>query len=136
MSKSFKFGMSIATEPLPLSAPVVYRDEFHTVIHKAKALGYDAVELQLRDADKVDIHAYQQVCEAEEMKICAIATGLEYSLNGLSMIDDDIKKRTEMRHRLFYDVELAKAFHCPVIIGCVRGNIPTGGDWTVYVDLL
>lgn len=134
MNKNFKFGLSIATEPLSLSAPVVYRDEIHNVIRKAKMLGYDGIELQLRDAHKVDVCAYQRACEAEGMEICAIATGLEYSLNGLSMIDDDEEKRAEMRRRLFYDVELAEAFDCPVIIGCVRGNIPDGGDRAVYMD--
>ena len=41
------------------------------------------------------------------MGISAIATGLEYTLNGLSMIDDD-DRRVMMRQKLFEHVELAE----------------------------
>ena len=129
----FKYGISIATEPLPPSAPVVYRDDIHTILHKTKEIGYDAIELQLRDPDKVNAADIQRGCRDTGMEICAIATGLEYSLNGLSMIDDDEAKRAEMRRRLFRDIELAEAFGCPVIIGCVRGNVPAGADKAVYM---
>lgn len=128
MKNGFQFGMSIATEPLSPSAPVIYRDDIHTVIRRARELGYDGIELQLRNPEKVDAGEIQAACQKEGIRICAIATGLEYSLNGLSMIDGDLARREEMRRRLFRDVELAEVFGCPVIVGCVRGNIPPDGD--------
>lgn len=136
MKNGFRFGLSIATEPLAPSAPVVYRGDIEEIFRTCKKIGYDGIELQLRNPEKIDPDQIVRLCKEHNMDITGIATGLEYSLNGLSMIDDDIAKRAEMRQRLFYDVELAERFHCPVIIGCVRGNIPSGSDPAPYVERL
>lgn len=136
MKNGFKFGLSIATEPLSPSAPVVYRGDISDIIQKSKQIGYDGIELQLRDPEKIDPDAIIDCCKRNGIEITAIATGLEYSLNGLSMIHSDLAQRSEMRRRLFLDVELAEKFNCPVIIGCVRGNIPSGEDPAPYYDCL
>ena len=134
MKNRFRFSLSIATEKLSPSAPVIFRGEIQDIIKKAKQIGYDGIELQLRDPDKLDAEAVKKYCEAEKMGISAIATGLEYSLNGLSMIDDDNARREKMRGKLIKDIELAGFFGCPVIIGCVRGNIPSDRDPSIYLQ--
>lgn len=136
MRNGFKFGLSIATEPLAPSAPVVYRGDISEIIQTTKRIGYDGIELQLRDPEKIDPDKIVQLCKENGMAITAIATGLEYSMNGLSMIHADLSKRAEMRRRLFLDVELAEKFNCPVIIGCVRGNIPGDEDPAPYYERL
>lgn len=133
MKNGYKFGLSIATEPLAPSAPIIYRGDIEEIMDKCKTIGYDGIELQLRNPQVIDPEQIIQLCKKYSMNITAIATGLEYSLNGLSMIDDDPAKRDEMRNRLFRDVELAEKFDCPVIIGCVRGNIPSDRDPAPYV---
>lgn len=134
MFNGFKFSLSIATEPLPPSAPVIFRGDIHNIIKRSQEIGYDGIELQLRDPEKIDSNDIIKYCRENDMEISAIATGLEYSLNGLSMIDDDENKRAKMRQKLFTDIELAEKFDCPVIIGCVRGNIPSGADKKKYTD--
>jgi len=136
MKNGFRFGLSIATEPLAPSAPVVFRGDISDIIRKSKNIGYDGIELQLRNPEKIDPNQIMQLCNENGISITAIATGLEYSLNGLSMIHADLSQRTEMRRRLFIDIELAEKFKCPVIIGCVRGNIPSGDDPVPYYECL
>ena len=134
MNNGYKFSLSIATEPLAPSAPVIFKGDIYEIIDKSKAIGYDGIELQLRDPEKIDGPALKAYCEKTNMEISAIATGLEYTLSGLSMIDDDEAKRAKMREKLFADVELAELLNCPVIIGCVRGNIPAFADKAIYYE--
>ena len=134
MTNGFKFSLSIATEPLSPSAPVVYQGNVYRIIDKCKAIGFDGIELQLRDPENIDSEKLVEYCKKTGMGISAIATGLEYTLNGLSMIDDDVDRRVTMRQKLFEHVELAEKLGCPVIIGCVRGNIPAGADQRKYLN--
>lgn len=134
MKNGFKFGLSVATELLSPSSPVVFRGDISEIIRKSMHIGYDGIELQLRNPEKIDPDAIIACCQENGIEITAIATGLEYTLNRLSMIDDDMSVREEMRKRLFLDVELAEKFNCPVIIGCVRGNIPHTGDPELYLN--
>ena len=134
MNNDFKFSLSISTEPLSPSAPVIFRGNIFDIIDKSKAIGYDAIELQLRNPKKIDGPQLKTYCENVNMKISAIATGLEYSLNGLSMIDDNEANRLLAREHLFGHVELAEILDCPIIIGCVRGNIPSGADKKEYIE--
>ncbi|MBQ4062065.1 MAG: sugar phosphate isomerase/epimerase [Christensenellaceae bacterium] len=134
MNNGYKFSLSIATEPLSPAAPVIFKGNLYDIIDKSKAIGYDGIELQLRDPEKIDGDALKEYCKKTNMEISAIATGLEYTLSGLSMIDDDEQKRLKMREKLFLDVELAEKLECPVIIGCVRGNIPAFKDKQVYLE--
>ena len=134
MKADFKYSISVATEPVLPSAPIVYRGNILEILQKTKSFGYDAIELQLRNPQKINGTALKAMCDGLGMSISAIATGLEYSMSGLSMIDDDEQRRAEMREKLFADVELAQIFDCPVIIGCVRGNIPPHGDCEAYLE--
>lgn len=134
MDKDFKFALSIATEPLSPSAPVIFKGDLYEIIDKSQKIGYDGIELQLRNPENIDEAALKAYCEKTGMEISAIATGLEYTLNGLSMIDDDENIRAKMREKLFADIELAEILHCPVIIGCVRGNIPAYADKERYLE--
>ncbi|MBO4410520.1 MAG: hypothetical protein J5775_07175, partial [Spirochaetales bacterium] len=89
MIGKFKIGISVCTEKLSPSSPVVYTGNIRETIEKCAALGYDGIELQLRDPEKLDLNLICPLLEKHDMKVCAIATGLEYSLNHLSMISDD-----------------------------------------------
>lgn len=131
---NFKFGLSIATEPLSLSSPVIFRGDIFGIIQKAKAIGYDGIELQLRNPEKIDALEIKSYCDQNGLKISGIATGLEYTLNGLSMIDDNYERRLELRKKLFKHVALAEKFNCPVIIGIVRGNIAPGDDKDMILE--
>ena len=134
MIGDFRIGISVCEERLSPSAPVVYTGNIKETIEKCAALGYDGIELQLRDPDQLDADMIRSLLKKHNMKVCAIATGLEYSLNHLSMISDDIHQRLIMRQKLFSDVALAEKFGCLVIIGCVRGNIPSGTDPARYLE--
>lgn len=125
--------MAVSQEPLSDSAPVLLRDGYHNAMRVAKELGYDGIELQLRNPETVDADALLADSRLLDIGISAIATGLEYSLNGFSMIDDCFEKRRMCIAQLKAHAQLAKKLCCPMIIGCVRGNIRSGADRDMYI---
>lgn len=128
MKAGFLLSITVSAEKLSPSAPVVFTEYLEYAIRRCAELGYDGVELQLRDPDSLDRNLMFSLLERYGLRVSAIATGLEYTLGGLSMISDDEKVRAELRRRIFADIELAQRLGCPVIVGCIRGNIPAASD--------
>jgi sugar phosphate isomerase/epimerase len=115
--------VAVTGEDLPESAPVLFRGDIFKSILTAKELGYDAVELHLRNAAEVDGTALRAFCDKNGMAISALATGLESSLNRLSLLDKDVEVRKKLMQNLKAHIDLAKVLDCIVIIGVVRGNV-------------
>ena len=128
MKGGFKVGITVCAEKLSPSAPVVFTGDLEYAVRRCSELGYDGVELQLRNPDSLDRILLFSLLDRYGLRVSAIATGLEYTLAGLSMISDDEKVRTELRRRIFADIALAQKLGCPVIVGCIRGNIPAASD--------
>jgi D-psicose/D-tagatose/L-ribulose 3-epimerase len=129
----FKYSIAVTQEKVSTAAPILFRGDIFQTIRDAKSLGYDAVELQLRDAPRIDGAALAQFCADNDFAISGLATGLECSLNHLTMISDNLRTRRKMREKLREHVDLAQQLGCMVIIGCVRGNIPDGRDEAKYM---
>lgn len=107
-----------------LHEPVLYRKDYNHVFAYAKELGYDGVEIHLRDAGDVNAEVLRQESEKSGVKVAAIATGLAQRIDGLSLIDNVGQKRQEAIARIRGHLDLASQFGCPVIIGSMRANIP------------
>lgn len=133
MIGGFRIGTSVAPEVLPSSFPNVYSGDIHEIIEKCARLGYDGVELQIRSPRARDFNAIVRTLDRFGMKVPAITTGLEYSLNKLSMISDDPIVRYNLRENFFNDIDIAADLGSLVVIGCIRGNIPPGADRSVYL---
>jgi len=119
----FKYAVAITAEPLSESAPVIFRGDLITSVEKAKNLGYDAVEIHMRDAKSMDKAALMDVCAKNDICVSAIATGPEATLNGLCMLSPDQEIRDKLMQNLKAHIDLAKDINAMVIIGMVRGNL-------------
>ncbi len=128
MKNGFKFSLAVAPKPLPVSAPVIYRGNIFSAIAKAKGWGYDAVEIHVWDPDDIDPGAIKQCCNDNGMSVSVISTGMEYSINRLSLSDPDEGVRKELRTRLGRDIEIAEELNANLVIGCVRGNLPSENE--------
>lgn len=131
-----KYGVTAAIEILPDSYPVVLRGDFSQTAEKAKAAGFDAIELHLRNPKQIDGEELLKIADKNDIKFCGIATGLEFSRNKLSLIDTNEDIRNAAVIRLQEHVDLAKILGCPVIIGIMRSNIPDFADYELYENLL
>lgn len=103
--------------------PVVFRGDLLQNITKAYKLGYNAVELAVKDPDAVNVKEVSKLLQEYNLVIPAIGTGQIYFDEGLSFSDKDEFVRNEAVDRVKKIINLAKNFNSSIIIGLIRGNI-------------
>ena len=102
----FKYGISCSLELQPVRQPVIIRGEIEHVAHEVKRAGYDAIELFIRDPKQYDSARLNKAAKDQGLGFCAISTGMEFTRNGLCLIDDDADKRRKAVDRLKEHIEL------------------------------
>ncbi len=132
----FKYGISCSLEPQSVRQPVILRGNIEDIAAQAASAGYDGIELFIRDPAQYDAEALLAAARAHGLEYCAIATGMEYTRNGLCLIDDDPAKRRAAVSRLKEHMDLGAKLGCPVIAGIMRGNIPDFDRYQLYEDRL
>ena len=118
-----------AADALP-SAFVVWRG-FESSIAKAAALGYDGVELALKQADEIDPPQLRRWLDEAGLAVSCISTGQVFAGLGLSFTDPDPQRRTRVRAIFEEFIDLATEFGRLVNIGRVRGRLgddPAGAE--------
>lgn len=132
----FKYGISCSLEPQSVRQPVILRGDIESIAARAAKAGYDGIELFIREPEQYDAQHLLSAAKAEGLEYCAIATGMEYTRNGLCLIDDDPAKRRAAIDRLKAHMDLGAQLGCPVIAGIMRGNIPDFDRYQMYEDRL
>ena len=130
----FLYGISAALEDLPESQPVTLRGPIEAICKTAKETGYDALELHIREPRRYDAKKIRAVAGQHGLSICAAANGMEYTVNGLSLIDDDPDKQEQAVARVFEHVDFVSELGARLIVGIMRGNIPRGKPARIYLD--
>jgi sugar phosphate isomerase/epimerase len=111
-----KLSIAVSAADAPDSAFVVFRGITESVV-KAAALGYNGVELAVRNADDINLPQLEQALGANNMEISAISTGLVYAADGISIL-----KTPDKAQAVFRDlVDLAADHGRQVNIGRARG---------------
>ncbi|PID55864.1 hypothetical protein CSB45_14180 [candidate division KSB3 bacterium] len=117
-----KLAVAIADEQALPSAFVVFRG-LEKSIRKAKDLGYEGVELALKNAEEVDLRTLDRVLAETGLEISCISSGQVYADLGLSFTDPDPAKRAAVTDVFRALIDLAADFGQLVNIGRVRGQI-------------
>ena len=86
-------------------------------------LGFDGVELGIRDPEAFDIAAMEKLLGKYDFDLSAIGTGQVFVDEGISLSDDDKTVRTSAVEKLKKQVGVAKVFNSHVILGLIIGNI-------------
>ena len=120
-----KLSIAIASENALPEAFVVFRG-FEESILKASALGYDGIELALKNADEIDRKQLKTLLKKTGLQVSCISTGQVYSERRLMFTDSDISKIKEVKKAFKELVDLAADFGQLVNIGRVRGQIENG----------
>ncbi len=129
----FKYGIVCGLEPMPDTKPVILRGDIITCADIAAKIGYDAMELHIREPRNYDANYLKKVADDRNLSYCGIATGMEYINNRLSLISDDKNVRRAAIDRLKEHVDLGAVLECPVIIGIMRSNIPNEQERAKYI---
>ena len=133
----FRYGVMCALEELPQSYSATLRGSIDEVSERVKEAGYDALELHIRDPIGYDGRALAKTVKDKGLSFSVVSTGLEYVLNGLSLIDDDKGIRKEALEKLKAHIDFAEMIKCPqVVIGNMRGSIPDINKYDEYESRL
>jgi len=127
-----KLSVVISTQPAKFSA-LAYKGQLAENFAKVKTLGYDGVELAVRDPHLLDISGIESLLAKYELPVVAIGTGQAYGEEGLSFTDPDKDIRRKAIERIKAQVHLAARWNAVVIIGLIRGNRKpeTGSDFVM-----
>jgi sugar phosphate isomerase/epimerase len=107
---------------------------------KAAKLGYDGIELMVRDPAGLDWEAVKDTLDAAGLEVPQVVTGELFGADGLCLAtaDEDLYRRAEERTRSVID--LAVYLGAMVNIGRLRGQLKFLGDvpdpWAVAIDRL
>jgi len=129
-----KLSIVLSFQPTQFTA-LAFQGKPEEHFKRLKALGYDGVELAIRDPSLLDWNQLEESVKNLGLKVPAIGTGQAYMEEGLrfSSPSDDIRKRAIERIKLH--IPLAKRFQAGVIIGLIRGKVEAnehfrkGFDW-------
>ena len=126
------YGVTASQEKLSKDAPIMLRGSIYDSIDQAIKIGYQAIELHLKNPTEFDQDGLKDYCNKRDFKICALASGLEFFVNGLSLISESKEIRDASVVRLKEYIDFAEKLGCIVIVGCMRGNIPDFDKYVIY----
>lgn len=124
-----KLSIVLSTQPASFSA-LAYKGQIAENIAKIKSLGYDGVELAVRDPAALDVSVLKSLLTKHRLPVPAIGTGQAFGEEGLSFTHPDASIRRKAIDRIKSHMSLAKNLGAIVIIGLVRGKKEsnTSGD--------
>jgi len=111
----------LSTQPSSFSA-LAYKGNLAENIAKIGKLGFDGVELAVRDPELLDLPFLRSTLEAHHLPVPAIGTGQAYGEEGLSFTDPKKDIRERAIERIKSQALLAKELNALVIIGLIRGK--------------
>ena len=138
-----KTAFVISASPTQFSA-IAYNPDLEKNIRNLAQLGFDGVELGVRNPAEVDIDLIKRVTKECGLKVCAIGTGQAYGDEGLSFSSPDASIRKQAVQRIKDQIVFASELDAFVIIGLIRGrssesvNKMQALEWTkeVLIDCL
>ncbi|WP_046729930.1 sugar phosphate isomerase/epimerase family protein [Streptomyces humi] len=110
------------TEPVPLGFAAPLDD----AVRRLAELGYDGVEIQVRDASERDAESLAHTVANVGLKILGIGTGPVASQDRLTLTDPAPDVRRHATGRLRGAARLAGALGVPVTLGQTRGTFLPG----------
>lgn len=132
----FKYGVQCALEQLPERIPAVLRGSIQVVAGHASHIGYDAMELYIHNPKQYNPVELLAAARDHGLKYCGICTGLEFVMNHLCLTSDESAARQAATDRLKEHLDLGTALGCPVVVGTMRGNLPSSDHLQEYLNRL
>jgi sugar phosphate isomerase/epimerase len=117
--------------------PLVYQGDLEQNVAQIASLGYDGVELAVRDPNLLDAEHIRRLMADHGLEVPAIGTGQAYNEEGLSFTDPDQSVRARAVERIIDQIDLASTLGAMVIVGLIRGRVVEGAgreramDWLV-----
>ena len=116
-----RFSIVLSTQPSSFSA-LAYKGNLAENIAKIGKLGFDGVELAVRDPKQLDMPFLRSTLEKHRLPVPAIGTGQAYVEDRLSFTDPKKEIREHAIERIISHARIAQELNALVIIGLIRGK--------------
>ena len=130
-----KFSVVLSTHPAQFQA-ATFKGDLETNLRRIAALGYDGVELAIRDPRLVQRNELGRLVQTCGLPVSAIGTGQAWGEEGLSFTDPDPVVRGAAIERIKSHVPLAAELGAAIIIGLIRGVVRPGVEAAQAMDWL
>lgn len=130
-----KLSIVLSTQPVEFQA-ATFKGDLKTNLDRIAALGYDGVELAIRDPKLVDFDSLEKLVRERGLSVPAIGTGQAWGEEGLSFTDPDSFIRKAAIDRIKSHIPGAVRFNAIIIIGLIRGIVRPGVDPLQAMDWL
>jgi sugar phosphate isomerase/epimerase len=128
-------GPDVAHGPLAL-----LNGTFEEKLAKAARLGYDGIELMVRDPACLDWRALTAALQAAGLEVPQLVTGELFGADGLCLATADLELHRRALERTRSVIDLAAELGAMVNIGRLRGRLDLLGDvpnaWEIAVERL
>ena len=118
--------MKIALTATPSQArfaPILWRGEIESAFALAAELGYDGVELHLRQPGDIDRAAAHKLSVQYGLGIPTLGTGMAAAEDGLTFSDTHPEVRRKAVERIKEQIALASYLDSAVTVGLIRGRL-------------
>jgi sugar phosphate isomerase/epimerase len=109
---------------------VAVRGGWEAAVTRLAELGFDGVELAIRDPAALDAGRVEAIVQGAGLTVPAIGTGQAFLRDGLSLSSPDPAVRQAAAARLVSHVRLAARLRSLVIVGLIRGRTDGGREGT------
>jgi sugar phosphate isomerase/epimerase len=116
--------------------PFVYWDGLADGCARAKAAGFDAVEIFTPGADAIDPGELRKLLDDHGLKLAAVGTGAGWVIHKKQLCDPDESKRVAARDFIRSIIDFAGQFGAPAIIGSMQGRWGDGVDKDTAIGYL
>lgn len=128
-----KLSICISTHPASFEAVPLKGDFLYNVL-LAKKIGFDGVELAIRDPRLVQKDLILRSVSDAGLEISAIGTGQAWGEEGLSFTDPDLEIRQAAVERVKLHIDFLKEIKAIIIIGLLRGKVKQGISFNVAYE--
>ena len=118
----FKTSMAITAGPANFG-PLLFAGEWERGVATAAELGYDGVEVGVRDPAAPALQRLARAVRESGLTISGIATGQSYYNDGLSLTSPEASIRMQLLDRLKAAIDFAAPWRATLFIGGVRGRL-------------
>ena len=121
-------SVTVSLVPEARGGPFVFWDDLAGACRKAKALGFDGVEVFPPAADAVDAGELRKLLADHGLELAAVGTGAGWVKGRLHLCLPDAAARARARAFIRAIIDLAGSLRAPAIIGSMQGRSGDGVD--------
>ncbi len=132
----FTYGIACSLDDVSREAPIILRGDMDYLAQTAKDLGYQAIELQMRDPQRYDAAKLRRVADQAGLEFAAIATGREIVETGLCLLADAPAMRRAAIDKVKLHIDMAEVLGAMVIVGSMRAKIKDFSRFDHYLGFL